>query len=206
MKVFSTFFVSENIVASSYWNLLNCKNRHDGGDDGDDYYYCYFWSWLCLGHVPHQSGVKSWLPGNCLRLHWPAFSPKVSAENSSKEQLHTCVYGNLHESIISVDLEPLGAEIVRFEWLTIQKVAIRSLEETGDKWLEIPYLFGTNGLVKSGIGCALGTCSFLNCLISISSSTCRRTHHTMVSVLASEKMNLNTWCCNFQVDGNMVYL
>ena len=44
----------------------------------------YFWSWLCLGHVPHQSGVKSWLPGNCLRLQWPAFSPKVSAENSSK--------------------------------------------------------------------------------------------------------------------------
>jgi len=167
----------------------------------------YFWSWLCLGHVPHQSGVKSWLPGNCLRLQWPAFSPKVSVENRSKGII-AYVYGNVHESMISVDLEPLGAEIVRLnDWrLTIQKMIIRSLEKTGDRWLEIPYLFGANGLVKSGIGCALGTCSFLNCLISISSSTCRRTHHTMVSVLASEKMNLNTWCCNFQVDGNMVYL
>ena len=179
-----SLFVSENIgvVASSYWNLLNSKNRHDGGDD-DDYYY--FWSWLCLGHVPHQSGVKSWLPGNCLRLQWPAFSPKVSVENRSKGTI-AYVYGNVHESMISVDLEPLGAEIVRL-----------------NDWR---YLFGTNGLVKSGIGCALGTCPFLSCLISISSSTCRRTHHTMVSVLASEKMNLNTWCCNVQVDGNMVYL
>lgn len=32
------------------------------------------------------------------------------------------------------------------------------------------YLLGRNGLEKSGIGCAFGTCSFLSCLISTSSS------------------------------------
>jgi hypothetical protein len=89
----------------------------------------------------------------------------------------------------------LGAEIVRLSDWSCKNC--REIIREG-KRIEIEYLFGTKCLEKSCIGCALGTCSFLSCLISNFSSTCIGTHRTMHGLISCTCTRWLVPCYKFQ--------
>lgn len=109
---------------------------------------------------------------NCMRLHWPVFAKNDCNSSSSNEQSHArkCIWCCNSNRLLQV----MGADSIFYH----AEGAFRLSKKI--KTIELCYLFGKNGLLKSGIGCALGTCSFLSCLISISSSICTTTPHHII--------------------------